>query len=237
MLFKEEVAKSFVEIHGILKEKDQTIELLNKRIAALEAFLKISAKKQVELERKLDKIEHQLSTKTSPLSNEKVDLNQEPTTSKGTIPVADDNYIPIPAIPTSNNFSTLPDEHEDTISTVTNPDTTLPKDRNNSPTAPSDENKVITSETNNLCDSNGKHLDVNLLCTGTSISRCPTTAAAIKILEQHTFTNPKTIIIEHISNEAVSNNIGSLITNIRKDHPSCRIIISSLLPRSDHLLP
>ena len=86
---------------------------------------------------------------------------------------------------------------------------------------------------------------MNLLCPGTTTSyiRCPTTAEAIKILEQHTFTNPKTIIIhcgtndiERIPNKAVSGNIEELIKTIRKEYPSCRIIISSLLPRSDHLL-
>jgi preprotein translocase subunit SecD len=251
ILFKQEMYKSFAAVQATLKEKDQKIELLNKRINALEAINDLlnkqqNIKKQEEFENKLNKIEQHLLAKSSSLPDQKVESDeaqehashpnspnnttsfQESNTPETKMP--DDKFIFTPNIPTSNNFSSLTDEHEDTIP-CTNPDTTPLEHKNYNPQkTPSAEKKIISTETVILCDSNGKHLDMNLLCPGTTTSyiRCPTTAEAIKILEQHTFTNPKTIIIhcgtndieltaqchlfhsglfEHIPNKAVSDNI------------------------------
>jgi coenzyme F420-reducing hydrogenase gamma subunit len=131
----------------------------------------------------------------------------------------DDKFISTPNIPTSNNFSSLMDEHEDTIPN-TNPDTTPLEHKNHNPQkTPSAEKRTITTETIILCDSNGKHLDMNLLCPGTTTSyiKCPTTAEAIKILEHHTFTNPKTIIIHCIEQMTLSTSQTKLLVTILKN--------------------
>lgn len=57
VLFKEEVSKSFAEIQAMLNEKDQKIELLNNRIAFLEAVNDLvekqqNIKKQIQFEKK-----------------------------------------------------------------------------------------------------------------------------------------------------------------------------------------
>jgi hypothetical protein len=46
ILFKQEMYKSFAAVQATLKEKDQKIELLNKRIAALEAINDLLNKQQ-----------------------------------------------------------------------------------------------------------------------------------------------------------------------------------------------
>ena len=66
---------------------------------------------------------------------------------------------------------------------------------------------------------------------------------ANKILEQHQFNNPKTFIIHTGTNDIdrcsidnISNKTKTLLSSIRQKHPQARLILSSLLPRNDHLL-
>lgn len=58
-------------------------------------------------------------------------------------------------------------------------------------------NKIVTAETVILCDLNGKHLDPNLLCSGspTQYLRCQTINEATKILDEYEFTSPQTFVI------------------------------------------
>ena len=81
ILFEQEMYKSFAAVQATLKEKDQKIELLNKRIAALEAINDLlnkqqNIKKQEEFENKLNKIEQHLLAKSSPLPDQKVESDE-----------------------------------------------------------------------------------------------------------------------------------------------------------------
>ena len=167
-----------------------------------------------------------------------------------TTPTSNNNSMPIYSITTTNKFSTLADQQEETrtinndtipnnLSTSNN---TRTNHENNQPSPPE---KSFTTETIILCDSNGKKLDTKLLCPGSSCSyiKCPTMAKAIGIMEQYSFTNPKTFIIhcgtndiEKVSNEEFCQKISTMLTTTQQKYPNSRIIISSLLPRSDNLL-
>jgi TolA-binding protein len=75
------MCKSFAAVQSTLREKDQKIELLNKRITTLEAINDLlnkqqNIKKQEEFERKLNKIEQHLLAKSSPLPDRKVEFDQ-----------------------------------------------------------------------------------------------------------------------------------------------------------------
>jgi hypothetical protein len=105
--------------------------------------------------------------------------------------------------------------------------------------------KTSNAETIILCDSNGRNLDPKLLCPNstTEYVRCRTIEADNKILEQHQFSNPKTFIIhtstndiERCSIDSISNKTKTLLSSIRQKHPQACLILSSLLPRNDHLL-
>ncbi|CAB3979497.1 Hypothetical predicted protein [Paramuricea clavata] len=105
--------------------------------------------------------------------------------------------------------------------------------------------KTVTAETIILCDSNGKHLDPKLLCSGspTQYIRCPTVNGATKILDEYEFTSPQTFVIHSGTNDIETTNckevcdkLTTLTKYITTKYPNCRILLSSLLPRSDHLL-
>lgn len=100
------------------------------------------------------------------------------------------------------------------------------------------------SDTIILCDSNGRSLDLNLLCPGASYRyiRCPTLSKAKEILEHSEFHQPKTFIIhtgtndlEKSSNSTLSSLTSDLLNIITVKFPGSRVLVSSLLPRDDNL--
>ena len=104
---------------------------------------------------------------------------------------------------------------------------------------PPQPNKVNNGETIILCDSNGRHINPNLLCPGskTSYIRCPTMSDANKIMEQTTFTNPKTFLLHcgtndlesNQSDEEITGHLKSTVTTISSKHPESKVILSTLL--------
>ncbi|CAB4008714.1 Hypothetical predicted protein [Paramuricea clavata] len=220
VLFKQETLKIFENIKITMKEKDDEITELKQRVASLEATnellqnegndYKLLIKKQNTLEKKVKLLTHDNKQKspTTPIPP----TEEQPLTTHYTIPI-------------SNMFNPLDNDCEE----------------NGKPTT----KKTVTAETIILCDSNGKHLDPKLLCPGspTQYIRCPTVNGATKILDEYEFTSPQTFVIHSGTNDIestnckeVCNKLTTLTTYITTKYPDCRILLSSLLPRSDHLL-
>ncbi|CAB4003558.1 Hypothetical predicted protein [Paramuricea clavata] len=153
-------------------------------------------------------------------------------------------------IPTSNQYMTLPDEstHENPIpiEPPSNQDSDIQPNEEKpaedlstqikplaieNPNLPSPSNTPENhAETIILCDSNGRYLIPSLLCptSKTSYLRCPTLMKAKEILDKTCFSNPRTFIIHTGTNDLD-------VELIRTKYPECRVILSSLLPRSDDL--
>ena len=102
---------------------------------------------------------------------------------------------------------------------------------------PPQPSKVNNGETIILCDSNGHHINPNLLFPGskTSYIRCPTLNDANRIMEQTTFTNPKTFLLHCGTNDLESNqsdeeimrHLESTVTTISSKHPKSKVILST----------
>jgi hypothetical protein len=214
--------------------QQQSICNLTLKQSQIEDELKKLKNKHKSLEKKNTDLLQKLQT----LNKENIQTNEETTS----------QIQPNIAVPISNSFGSLednmnqPDEDEiqrDEMSTSQN---TLSDHSKDQPPQP---NKINNGETIILCDSNGRHINPNLLCPGsrTSYIRCPTLSDANKILEQTTFTNPKTFLLHcgtndlecNPSDEEITGHLKSTVTTISSKHPERKVILSTLLPRKDNL--
>jgi hypothetical protein len=183
--------------------------------------------------------------------------NTSDETNGSTTKAQDTNTTPTettPSIPISNKFDPLPDEttennHNDVNENQHNPQPinteSNPPTKPNETKKPKEHTRVNPATTVILCDSNGRYINTNLLCpdTKTSYIRCPTITKAKSIIENTTFTSPKTFMIHcgtndlerQQSNDELTNTMDETIRSIQTKHPECRIIISTLLPRNDEL--
>lgn len=259
MSLKQETAKQFDHINSLLKEKDNEIINLKSRIAALEATnglllnenndFKSLQWKQHQLEKKVNKLITKQPTESSPnktCSKEPSQVNAEvvPSQSKSaTAPdINKDTNEKTTDIPSTNADHQEPSIH---ITVPTN-NSFQPLDQNINQNATKPTSvRPISAKTIILCDSNGRHLDINLLCPGTSTEyvKCPTLPSASQFLSEHNFTSPETFIIhigtndiEKASPEEVYNQTLAVVNQINTRYPKCRILLSHLLPRTDHLI-
>ena len=261
VLFKQETLKTFENIKITIKEKDDQISDLRQRVASLESTnellrnegsdLKSLLKKQSIFEKKINKLlthtsnQKEDSDPQTPSTPDIVTKDNQPLTTEKSDPISQSNSetecnTVIPST-TPTEEQPLPSTYTVTTSNMFDPLSNI-DESSESPTGPK---KTITAETIILCDSNGRYLDTKLLCpnSDTQYIRCPTIHGATKILDEYQFTSPQTFVIhsgtndiENTSYKDTFNKLTTLTTYITTKHPKCRILLSSLLPRSDHLL-
>lgn len=257
---KQETAKQFNQINSLLKEKDNEILNLKSRIAALEAtnglllnknndFKSLQGKQHL-LEKKVNKLitkqpvessPTKTQSKESPKLNPEVHVVSSPSKSAAAPEINDANQ-------TTSDIPSLTADHQEPSIHVTIPTSNsfqpLDQSTNQNTTKPTPV-KTISAKTIILCDSNGRHLDINLLCPGISTEyvKCPTLSSASQFLSEHNITSPETFIIhigtndiEKASPEEVYDQTLSVLNQINTLYPNCRILLSHLLPRSDHLI-
>ena len=169
--------------------------------------------KHLEIEGKLKKLsktqtKHQKDTKNliSSLSKTKNDptLNNDNETTSSLPELA-----PTYSVPTSNTFEALSStNHEDATMPIENEThgtlkTTDESHADQPSTQSPDTTTTIDAESIIMCDTNGKFLNPSLPCPNTSTHyiRCPTLTTAQDIMEKHSFTNTKSIIIHCGTNE------------------------------------
>jgi hypothetical protein len=254
VLFKQATQMSINDLTVQLDNKDGEINNLKNEITLLKTT-NLNQKqsicdltlKQSQIEDELKKLKNKHKSlekkntdqlqKLQTLNKENIQTNEETTS----------QIQPNITVLISNSFGTLKDNlnqpddeiQRDEMSTSQN---TLLDDTKDQPPQP---NKVNNGETIILCDSNGRHINPNLLCPGskTSYIRCPTLSDANKIMEQTTFTNPKTFLLHcgtndlesNQSDEEITGHLKSTVTTISSKHPESKVIISTLLPRKDNL--
>jgi len=227
--------------------------------------------KQSYLEDNLQKLTHKcksLAEKNSMLLGKLAALNEDKEThSLNNTPTVPDTPT-ITSISTSNSFQPLVDESPNqmpALSSVSTPNQNNsetcaeppPEQQPNeadkstqdqpSPTSSNSDNGNITEKDGTLilCDSNGRHLKLPLLCPDTKAKyiRCPTLNQAKSILSNDPVTAPKSLIIhtgtndlEHTkSNEEIIKCAMDTVEFAQNKHPDCHIIFSSILPRKDKL--
>ena len=106
-------------------------------------------------------------------------------------------------------------------------------------------NEACNVETLILCDSNGRHLDLSLLCPNSKSKyiRCSTLSQAKSIITNASSTAPKSLIIHTGTNDLEHSDSKEDLIKCAVDtvelaqskYPECHIILSSILPRKDKL--
>jgi len=92
-----------------------------------------------------------------------------------------------------------------------------------------------------LVDSNGKFLDTNKLFPGKKVlsKRCSTTGQAMKLLKKETLKSPQCLVIHtgtndlHSLRKGTAEAVKKMAEQASKEFPDTRIVISTLLPRTD----
>ncbi|KAK9529968.1 hypothetical protein VZT92_011512 [Zoarces viviparus] len=92
-----------------------------------------------------------------------------------------------------------------------------------------------------LADSNGKFLDTNKLFPGKKVlsKRCSTTGQAMKLLKKETLKSPQYMVIHtgtndlHSLRKNTAEAVRKMAEQASKEFPDTRIVISTLLPRTD----
>jgi hypothetical protein len=254
VLFKQTTQQNINELTVKLSDKEDEINNLRNQITSLKTTniqqqqsISDLTIKQMQNEDEIKKLHNkhkQLEKKNTTLLQklQKLPNQKESATDETT----NDTQHDI-AVSTSNSYNTLKDNPDQPK------DDDQPKDKTETPTPQKNQTDQIKEsqpkkndgETIILCDSNGRHLNPNLLCPGskTSYIRCPTLNEAHKIIEQTNFVNPQTFLIHCGTNDLESNpsddeiidQIKTLTANIQKKHSRSRVIISALLPRKDDL--
>ena len=207
---------------------------------------KLLEEKNSDLLRKVVYLKESTQTSiTTAIIPEDPNLNSSDTTTS-----QNDYSIPPSCIniPTSNQYEFLPEEPSNSNTEAEKPkelDSCSQNEQPNETDHQSQGKYVNESETIIICDSNGRYLQPKLLCPDTKNSyiRCPTLSKAKTIIQNTTFTSPRTFIIHcgtndlesTKSNEQVVNQTMEVITEVKKKFPETRILISSLLPRNDIL--
>jgi hypothetical protein len=149
--------------------------------------------------------------------------------------------------PTKTTEITEPNTESQYSPTTNKEDPESKKNENDTPKKvdPPNHHKPINAETIILCDSNGRYLKPELLCpnSSTHYTRCPTLTKAENIMKNTHFSNPKCFILhcgtnyqeKTESDQELITLIENIVKLISDQYPNCRIIISGLLPRKDHL--
>ena len=256
VVFKQNTQTSMNSLSTQLSDKNSEITVLNDEITSLKATnlqqqqcisdLTLKIAQSEEEHKKMQNKLKQLEKKNTSILQKIQTQNKE--SSETNEETNEQNQTTI-AIPTKNNFETLQDNPDQpavieeipeqvALPTTHEQQTNSSKDHQSSDT-------TNTKETIILCDSNGRHINPSLLCPGstTSYLKCPTLSNAKKIIEQTTFTNPKTFLLHCGTNDLESNPLDESVieqvkvitTIISKKHPESKIIISTLLPRKDYL--
>jgi hypothetical protein len=141
-------------------------------------------------------------------------------------------------------------ESETTLHEHVKPEHTKPTTKHHEDTSRKNTSPHLLNEKSNnadtiiLCDSNGRYINTTLLCPNSKVDyhRCPTFPQAKKIINNLT-SSPKTILIHcgtndleiTSSNSEITTEIENITSIIHEKHPTSRILLSTLLPRSDKL--